>query len=455
LELPYSADTERALISKIVETGGIVEASGKYGIEVDHWADDECRDVYEIVLLHWRLHNSPPSKNVVRRKYRELLERRLHEGLIRAEQVKDFVFDPAEDALSYYAEEFMKDVRWRNGRERLTHIANALKDRSRLMDLEKEFLNAGKIFAQLSPGFSVYRFSEMEHRVNEYEIAKAEDRPPGIMTGFPTLDGLMHGFQPGQTAVIAAPTGYGKTTLTQAMLFNAYIQKKTPLLFPCEMSGEEVYSRWDAMATKVSRKAMKALTLSDADVEHWKYVAKRAKEASGEHDILVPRQNCAGITVERIWAEVSRHEPDIVAVDYIGLMSTPKNLVGHQGVAYNVDQLKINAVSTSIPHIVVAQTNRDGFNSGVQTSNIGESIRISQTCDLMIGLWRDDDMKSNQLMKLSVPKHRNGEEHMGFDAHWDPDIMTFYELGHEEMLAHSFLNGRSEITAADANPYMA
>jgi replicative DNA helicase len=434
-------DVERALITKMVEEGAIPEMVARE-VAVDHWRDPECRDIYELVLVHWRMYGSPPSKDVVRMKYRELMQQRYKEGTLRKEDVKDYVFEPAENAFNFYADEFLKLVYKRIGTDRLRNLAIVIEDPSRVMHLTEEFLDAARMMAKLAPGTTMYRFSDMEHRINQYEIAKAEDRPPGIMTGFPTIDSLTHGFQPTQNIVIAAPTKHGKTTLTQAILFNAYLQGKTPMLFPLEMGAEQVYRNWDAMAAKISRRAIKSLSLLDTDVDHWRQVAKRAKEARGERDILVPPK-CTNLTPDRVWAEVYRHEPELVAIDYVGLMATPKNLTGYHAVNWNVDQIKHTAVETTIPHILVAQTNREGRSSGVTAETIGESYRISQTCDLMIGLWRDDEMKAENRMKLSVPAHRDGEEHPGVECHWEPDTMTFWELGHDEMLAHSFLNGNT------------
>ena len=52
-------DTERALISKLISTGRMDLAITK-GIELTHFADEECRDMFDYIVVHYRRYNAPP-----------------------------------------------------------------------------------------------------------------------------------------------------------------------------------------------------------------------------------------------------------------------------------------------------------------------------------------------------------------------------------------------------------
>jgi replicative DNA helicase len=260
------------------------------------------------------------------------------------------------------------------------------------------------------------------------------------MTGFKTINNLTYGIQPYENWVILGPSGMGKSTLMQDMIFDFWIQEKQSLVVSMEMGAEQLMRNWDAMAAQLSRTAIKALGLGVGDMERWRKIAKKAEVAKASSDIIV-LDDVTSCTPDKIWAEAHKHKPDVIAVDYIDLLDAPKGLHGWQAISYNAKQLKTNARVSGIPHIVLAQTNRDGFREGANMSNVQGSIGIAQNCDVMLGLYKDDESWDEQhLMGLRLSKNRDGKGHPGFQIHWEPDTMNIYEPGsQDEINAHAFL----------------
>jgi replicative DNA helicase len=411
-------DPERAFTSKMISEGAIAKAIAR-GIKADHFKDLECGPVFETTVVHFRKHREPPSKDVIRAK---------HPG---------FTFDPAPDAFSWYLDEFVREISRRAAIDTQRRVAAAIADPSQRDNLDVVMVEAGRMMSQLVPSSAVARFSEMESRIAEYERKEREGVNPGIFTGFKTIDDLTFGFQPHENIVILAPSGCGKSTLTQKLLFEAYVQGKTALFVSLEMGADQLMRNWDAMAANLSRRAVKMMGLGGKEIEKWRQEAIKADEAKAERDIIV-MDDVAGCTPDKIWAETYRHEPDIVAVDYIDLLDAPKGMVGWQAVAYNARQLKMNARISGIPHIVVAQTNRDGFSQGARKDNVGGSIGITQNCDIGIGLWggpEDEHWQDQNMLEINLWKNRDGKGHPGFKVHADLDKM---EIG-ERVAAHSFI----------------
>ena len=98
--------------------------------------------------------------------------------------------------------------------------------------------------------------------IAEYEHRKNNPGLLGIPTGFPTMDAVTSGLQPGQLIVIIAPPKTGKSTLALQMAINAHMEGKVPLFYSFEMSNQEQISRYYAMRARISHKRLMEGSLS-------------------------------------------------------------------------------------------------------------------------------------------------------------------------------------------------
>lgn len=429
-------DRERCLFTKIIEEGKI-DVPISFNITPEHFADDEVSEAYESAVVHFRMHRQPPSKDVIRAKH------------------PNFTFDPAPDALTWYLEEFRKDVNRRCAIDVNRRIALAIQDRSRLLDIDVVMVEGARMLSQLMPSSKVSRFSDMESRIEQYERKAAIGENPGLMSRFKTVNDLTYGAQPYENWVILAPSGMGKSTISQSFIFDWWTQEKTSLLVSMEMGADQLMRNWDAMSARLSRAAIKALRLGEGDIDRWRKIAKKAEVAKATSDIIV-LDDVAGCTPDKIWAETFKHQPDVVVVDYIDLLESPRGLSGWQAISHNAKQLKMNARISGIPHVVIAQTNRSGFSDGARADNVQGSIGITQNADVMIGLYREgESWEDEHRLGMRVPKNRDGRGHPGFEFHADFDTMDIYEPGHPtDMFANSFLGTRQPSAAPAGNMWM-
>lgn len=407
-------DIERALISKVIQTRQAETVIAR-GIEIDHFADNESRDVWETVLDHMRRYKSPPSLEAVKTKH------------------ETFQLQLSQDALDYLIDQFIVAVKRRKAIEVGRDFMAAIDDPDRLPDIEVTALDMARNLTEIVPAPRASRYSEMEQRIDKYMERKESDDPMGIRMGVPTFDHETLGIQPHELVTVAAFLGTGKSTFMQHIFFEAYLQGKTPMLISLEMEAEALFRKWDVMATQVQYRALKALELGEGDIEKWKQVAEKASEAKPEKDIIVVDDiiNC---TPDRVLAETMRYKPDMIGVDFINVMRAPKmyNQMWER-LLFIAYELKHNARVTKIPVVAAAQGNRQSAREGVTLDTVANSIGIAQASDICVALHQDEDDYEAKRMQLGLIKNRDGKK-PNVVMHWEHDIMDFHEITPDEIM---------------------
>lgn len=406
-------DVERALISKIIDTGRLEDAIAA-GVREDLFYDDECRDMYRYLSDHMRRYKSRPSVAAVKSDH------------------PDFEWEFHEDALEYLIDKFVVLCKRRLARDMVVELAAACDDPERAANIDLDFLEVSRKLATLVPSTKVARFSDMPKRVIGYEQDVEKGVQPGIPFGFPWLDDKTGGLQPHEVCTIAAFSGIGKSTLSMVIAFHAWANGKTPLIISLEMEARMMLRKFDAMAGNLDYKKLKQLQLPDEQIERWRQKAEEVALSIADIPIIDSIRHC---TPDHVFAETVRHKPDLVVIDYITLMrsSRPgqKGASMWQSVTEITQDLKQNARTLKIPIIAMAQTNRGSAKDGADLDNVGYSLSIVQDSDIVIGMFADDAMKENKEMQIRLKKNRDGG--LGeFMARWDHDNMDFRQKGYME-----------------------
>jgi replicative DNA helicase len=304
------------------------------------------------------------------------------------------------------------------------------------MNLDVDALEMARNLAMVVPSSQVARLSDVKKRIEEYERRKAEGNLWGIKTGIKTLDLLTMGIQQHELATIAGWMGLGKSTLAQVVLFNAYLQDETPMMISGEMEAEALFRKWDTMATNMKYSALKAMDLGKGDMRKWEEWGEKAEAAAPERDIIVI-DDIGKMTVDKVFSETIRYSPDLVCVDYIGLMEAPNNIgQGWEKITYCTKGLKQNARNLKIPHLVVAQTNREDGGSGAELGKLAGSLSIGRDSDQVYGLFQDEVMKESERMEVRLLKNRDGAQGQAL-MNWKPETMEFRELSEKDLFVRS------------------
>jgi replicative DNA helicase len=396
-------DYERLLISKTATTGRIQQLLSA-GVNENHFSDETIQQIFAFISEHARRYRQPPSFATIREKF------------------PDHNFEVTDESFDYLLDQFNTQVKRRHAIDAVRDLAGAIDDPEQVSNIDSLFLEKSRELASIVPSAKLHRFSDMESRIAEYETTDG-DAKTGIDMGIPILDNLTMGIQPHEYVTVMGWTGTGKSTLAQWMLFNAWAQGKTPMLVSLEMEAKSLFRKWDTMIMNFEYHNLKSHKLRDEDITKWKERAKAVKDHP--NDIIV-MDDIRDFTVDRAYAELVRWQPDILCIDYITLMSTSRS-AGKQTwekIQYLTNNLKQIARTTNIPIIGIAQTNRLSADAGAELENVAFGMSIIQDSDMVLGLYRNDDMKLNKQMQVKMLKNRDGMT-QNAELYWDMNTMDF------------------------------
>lgn len=402
-------DIERVLLGKTLHAGQFEELVVR-GIEVDHFSSGECREVFDSALDHLRRYQTPPSVEAMR------------------DQHPDFAMELTSDSTDYLIDKFIAQVKRRKAIELGEAYTDAIDDPTQVGQIEEIAMEMATTLMDVVPQPRIGRYSEQDSRIEEYErkVAAGEDEIWGLKMGVPSIDNLTMGLKPSEFGVVVAWQGVGKSLFMQNWAWNMYLQNKTPLYISLEMSKEELYERWDAMAASVEHHALVSCSLPDADLDRWRQVAKKARETRPERDILVI-DDLGSCTPDRVLVETRRYQPHAVFVDYLELMDAPRrNDQGWREIDMIGRDLKRNARVLKIPVVVAAQTNIGDGGNGPTLSNISYKS-TGKHANILVGLHRDEEMEARNIMEVRLLKNRRGRGRVTADMHWNAEYMDFRE----------------------------
>lgn len=404
-------DIERALLAKALQSDGIAMIIAK-GIEFRHFAEtpsgQECAYVFDWASRYARSYGATPSPQMVK------------------EHFPTWYGEASPDPLDALVDEFMRNVRKRYFDSKVLELSKAPNDRASWDHLDEIMLDAARDLASIVPSGGVARFSEMEKRIEKYEIDCKEGVKPGILLGVPIIDDVTMGVKPGWVVTNAGFSGRGKSMLTIWNLLSALEQDKVALMLSLEMSREEVMERLDTMVMNFEHRMLTQRSLTEEEIDKWRRMAQAYKQARA--DIIVV-DKMGGCTVDRVFAEINRYKPDLAAVDYVQRMTGTRNSMSKwEGLEEITNEFKTIAMETDTAIIMVSQDQRGSADQGSTETNMGGSVSIYQASDVYIGMFQDDDMRAQDRMRIKMLKFRHGPR-AETDMFWSPKKMEFGPYG--------------------------
>ncbi|MCC7440642.1 MAG: replicative DNA helicase [Bdellovibrionales bacterium] len=253
------------------------------------------------------------------------------------------------------------------------------------------------------------------------ELALKKQDVTGLATGFKEFDRLTTGLHGGQTIVVAARPGMGKTSWFLSALQHAAIDSgKVVALFSLEMSKEEMGFRMLSGLARIDSRNLKVGRLADQDWHRLADAADKLSKArifiddSGALSIMDIRARCRRL-------KTTEKRLDLVVVDYLQLMRGSKaSQKGDSSREREISEisrgLKQLAKELKVPIIALSQLNR-----GVESrqdkrptlSDLRESGAIEQDADIVTFIHREDyynkDTEEKGIAEFIIAKNRSGE----------------------------------------------
>ncbi len=401
-------DSDRAILTSAITTGNISSLLAR-GIEQRHFSatqsGEECRLVFQWAANHARKYNAPPSLQLLKTNF------------------PNWRGEPSSDPLDALVDQFLNDVRRRYFAAKVMELAQAESNPANWARLDEIMLDAARDLATVIPSGQVSRVrAEMQERIDQYEVDKAEGKIAGIRMNIPLFDDLTDGFQEGDIATIAGFSGRGKSLVSQFILAGALDQAKQALLISLEMSKKQIMDRFDTMVTNFSHKKLRKRELHDEEIENWRRAAQKYENAKNDLIVIDKPGHC---TVDRVYAEINRYKPDITCVDYVQLMKGMKaGAQKYESLVEITNELKAIALATDSVVLMVSQDQRGSADEGSTESNMGGSVSVYQAADIYIGMMQNDEMREQKKLNMRLIKNRNGAPGES-DIMLNPEFMEF------------------------------
>lgn len=292
--------------------------------------------------------------------------------------------------------------------------------------------------------------SEMSHEFMEEleRIYRGQKKILGLETGFPQLDRLLSGLQPGNMVTLAARPGMGKTSMAIDFARHAAVVKGIPVaFFSLEMSKTEIQMRLVSSMTGINLYNVRNGMIGTGK---WPDILKAIEAASAAPLYLdCSSLNMSSMSIRassrRLAGKLARagKRLGLIVVDYLQLISTSssKYKSRESEVAEISRSLKALSMDLSVPVLALSQLNRKTEETGREgrprLSDLRESGSIEQDSDVVMFIYREAIYRANATdeeksrTKLIVAKHRNGAQGE-VDFHFAKEITRFYESAKEE-----------------------
>jgi replicative DNA helicase len=237
-------------------------------------------------------------------------------------------------------------------------------------------------------------------------------RLSGITTGFPHLDWMTEGMQPGEMWVVGARPSIGKTAIAVNMLEACAVHGGIPSMFVShETNNKGLMRRLIASLSRVELGDLKAGRMDEGKQRRIFAATSKAQGAPIQW-LQLTRGESIDVVCAQIRMAVRRHGIRVAFVDY--LQKVPASKSGERRtyeVAEVSGKLKSIAESTGITLVALAQVNRDSEKDKPRMPKISELAdcgQIERDADLIALLHRDRHERSGDAC-LIVGKQRDGE----------------------------------------------
>lgn len=235
-----------------------------------------------------------------------------------------------------------------------------------------------------------------------------------IQTYYPSIDKALGTLQGGDFLVLAGATGMGKTCMMLNLLMNMAKEGKKILLFSLEMPVKQLQNRIISAKTGIDASKIRNFQMNDIEQQRYKnYIESEEFESFNKIEVCTEYN----ITVDKIRRITEEIEPDIVFIDYLGLVSSDINGNSYERVSQVSRDLKLVALSTNTPFIVLHQLNRipaERKEKRPLLSDLRDSGKIEQDADFICFVYRDayynSESPENQIeFILSKSRHGKGK----------------------------------------------
>ena len=384
----------------------------------------EYRDVFKEIIDYFSRYKTPPSFEI------------LKEELIKSEdlyllvsEIEDVECDESE--ILFYVDK----IRKRYNSQLAHRLSQSISDNPDLIDVEEFNSNLKSINSKVERLKRTSILAEgavndsVDERINRYLfIEENPESSAGVLSHFPELDNFTNGIQKSEMMLIVGASSSGKSLFLMNYGINAWLGSNNPLhgkptadngknvlYVSLEMSKHQLELRVDANAAEIRHKALTRGFLTNDEKERWRKTLEFQKKYDKKFYIVDMPRGSRTLDIEAKYdVLLSEFVPDLVIVDYLGIMSPNKD--------FGSDWLEVGNVAAdlhefcrakNIPVISAAQRKTKNKNAKVQaqdTEEAGRSKMIGDNTNIMVLIETREDERLREDVIFHVVKNRDGEK---------------------------------------------
>ncbi len=374
-----------------------------------------------IVEYHSK-YKTPPSESILKKIVSDD-EKHLVKNIVENEcnqnEIQYFIDQHKSNYNNYLAKELSRIIEASEGN--LGNINQNIKNV--LVKIEKLSKNAV---------FSEGNFLEsIEERLNDYEYTKNNpNQVVGVFSGFKNLDDYTWGIKNSEMMIISGATSSGKSLLMMNMGINAWLGSNDPsnfdgtyfedgknvVYFTLEMSKRQLEQRIDANIAKIKHRSIMRGNLSPDEMTAWKKSIEFQKGYKKNFYVVDMPRGTKTMEVEaKFDSIVSQFKPDLVCVDYLGIMKPNKSYGSDwEDIGHIAEDLHEFCRKKNIPLITAAQRKGRIRSAGkkVETvedsEEIGRSKMVGDNANIILLIENRNEEHLREDMIVHVTKNRDG-----------------------------------------------
>lgn len=318
------------------------------------------------------------------------------------------------------------------------------------MDLDREGLDADATWGKasqilsgtsLSAGMKINHIGKGSNSLKLVrEMLKGQNKRY-IPTGFKVYDEKNHGFIRGSLVLIAAPSGNGKSIVTQTLAENTARFGAKTLLCPLEMDNQSVLQR--SLSNKTGFALNRLLDpdkgLSDKDkartLKAYRKMSKKIKAAGGRLSLLSSEED---VSIESVLSYAKSRSYDLVVIDYVGLLAGTDGDDQARALNRIARVCKIWASANNAIVVLAAQLSEDGL--------VRYSRALSEHASNMWSWVRSTFSRETNTIKVYQPKSRMQNDDP-FMLYFDSSTMTVRDLTSKERKAMGSVEDDDDLAA--------
>lgn len=237
-------------------------------------------------------------------------------------------------------------------------------------------------------------------------------------TGIKELDDILGGWDmQNESAIIAARTGIGKSWWLIKFAIEAAKQGLNVGFYSGEMETDLVGYRMDTFLGNI---ANGSLTHGNANIQeqYQNYIETLNKVIPGHVYTITPDMLDGNATVSKLRAFIEKYNIQFLCIDQYSLLEDERKGRGISEQMSNLSKdLRTLQRLKKIPMLMAAQLNREEYEEGVNTRNIGGSDRIGQDATTVLFIER-----KGENAVITIGKARNAKTGDKLTYQWNVNM---------------------------------